>query len=57
MPITLKGASAELVGVSTDTKPVEAEQNQIFHELDTNDFYYFDGETWSKVGGEANAEG
>lgn len=53
MAITLKGASAELVGVSTDTKPAEAEQNQIFHELDTNDFYFFDGENWSKVGGDA----
>lgn len=57
MAITLKGASAELVGVSTDTKPDEAEQNQIFHELDTNDFYYFDGENWSKVGGDTNGEG
>ena len=52
MAVTLQGASPILVGLSTD-KPDEAEVNQIFHELDTNDFYYFDGDTWAKVGGES----
>lgn len=54
MAITLKGASAELYGVSTDTKPTEADINQIFHELDTGDDYYFTGETWDKIGGESS---
>ena len=51
MAITLKGASPELVGLSTDTKPTNVDINTIFHELDTNNFYYFTGETWAKVGG------
>ena len=44
----------QFVGLSTDTKPTEdIETNSIFLELDTGDFYYFDGEDWSKVGGDA----
>ena len=54
MAITLKGASAELCGVNDDTKPTDVEVNTIFHELDTGDDYYFTGETWAKVGGQAN---
>ena len=38
-------------GLSTDTKPTEADVNALFLELDTGDFYYFDGSQWSKVGG------
>ena len=44
----------ELVGVSTDEKPEDAETNTIFHELDTGDDYYFTGETWAKVGPVSN---
>ena len=44
----------EFEGLSTDDKPTEdVGVNSKFYELDTNDVYYFDGETWSKVGGEA----
>lgn len=44
----------ELKGLSTDVKPTEVNGNEvgvnsIFLELDTNDFYYFDGEEWQKV--------
>lgn len=57
MAITNKLANAtnyvELEGTSQDTKPLEGiGVNSKFHELDTNDVYYFDGEDWSKVGGE-----
>lgn len=42
-------------GLSTDDKPTswggkEIEQNSLFLELDTGDFYYFDGSDWNKVG-------
>lgn len=51
MAIILRGANPELEGLSTDTKPTDAGINTIFHELDTDDFYYFTGEAWAKVGG------
>ena len=39
----------ELEGVSTDTKPTEdIGVNSKFYELDTGDFYYFDGSAWNK---------
>ena len=39
----------ELEGVSTDTKPTEnIGVNSKFYELDTGDFYYFDGSAWQK---------
>lgn len=46
----------ELKGLSTDEKPTQVggkdiEVNSLFLELDTGDFYYFDGEDWQKVGG------
>lgn len=42
----------ELEGVSDDDKPTEnIGVNSKFHELDTNDTYYFDGSAWQKVGG------
>lgn len=42
----------ELEETSEDDKPLEnVGVNSKFHELDTNDTYYFDGETWQKVGG------
>lgn len=50
--ITNNGSCADLLGLSTDTKPEEAPINQLFLELDTGDFYYFDGSDWQKVGGE-----
>lgn len=50
--VTLKGASAGYFGLSTDTKPTDAEVNSIFTELDTNTDYYFTGEEWEKVGGD-----
>lgn len=49
--ITLNGASSDLCGLSTDAKPESADINTIFLELDTGDFYYFDGRDWQKVGG------
>ena len=51
MAVTLNGSRANLVGLSTDTKPADAEINTIFLELNTGDFYYFDGENWLKIGG------
>lgn len=38
-------------GLSTDTKPTGCAVNSLFLELDTGDFYYFNGSTWEKVGG------
>lgn len=49
--ITLKGASPEYVGISTDEKPENVPVNTIFTELDTNKVYYFTGETWDEIGG------
>ena len=37
-------------GLSTDTKPTACGINSMFLELDTGDFYYFDGSAWNKVG-------
>lgn len=52
MAITLNGANADYMGKSTDTKPTEdIPVNTLFLELDTGDFYYFDGTAWEKVGG------
>ena len=51
MAVTLNGASAEYKGLSTDSKPTEGiAVNTLFLELDTGDFYYFNGSTWQKVG-------
>ena len=49
--ITLNGSRANLVGLSTDSKPTDVDFNTIFLELDTGDFYYFDGDNWNKIGG------
>ena len=52
MAITLNGSRANYMGLSTDTKPTEdIQENTIFLELDTGDFYYFDGTNWQKIGG------
>lgn len=42
----------DYMGLSTDTKPTNCEVNSLFLELDTGDFYYFDGAAWAKVGGD-----
>lgn len=46
----------DLKGLSSDEKPTEIggkpiQDNSLFLELDTGDFYYFNNGTWSKVGG------
>lgn len=42
----------EFKGLSTDVKPTDGvSTNSLFLELDTGDFYYYTGATWSKVGG------
>lgn len=51
MAVTLNGSTGNLKGESTDTKPTNVEINTLFLELDTGDFYYFDGTAWQKVGG------
>ena len=39
----------ELEGESSETKPTEnIGVNSKFYELDTGDFYYFDGSAWKK---------
>lgn len=47
--VTLKGYTANMLGVSTDQKPTDAEVNTIFRELNTNKYYYFDGTTWNEI--------
>lgn len=48
--ITLKGNSAIYEGLSTDSKPTTGiDVNTLFHELDTNKWYYFTSETWAEV--------
>ena len=41
----------EYKGLSTDSKPTDCGTNSVFLELDTGNFYYFNGETWAKIGG------
>ena len=51
MAITVN-ATTDYRGLSTDTKPTDADINAILLEVDTGDFYYFDtDEDWHKVGG------
>jgi hypothetical protein len=40
----------EYRGLSTDAKPLNAATNSLFLELDTGDFYYYNGTAWAKVG-------
>lgn len=42
----------EYKGLSTDVKPTACAVNSLFFELDTGDFYYFNGSVWLKIGGE-----
>ena len=50
MAVTLNGHGADYVGLSTDTKPADVHLNALFLELDTGDFYYYDGSDWLQVG-------
>lgn len=52
MAVTNNGSGLNLLGLSTDEKPTDAAINTLFLEVDTGDFYYFDGTSWAKVGGE-----
>lgn len=48
----LQADEYDFKGLSTDDKPTNCGINSLFLELDTGDFYYFDGEEWNKIGGE-----
>ena len=54
--VATTAADFEFKGLSTDEKPVgtigeqEISVNSLFLELDTGDFYYYNGETWTKIG-------
>lgn len=42
----------DLKGLSTDAKPTNnIAINSLFFEMDTGNFYYFNGTSWGKVGG------
>lgn len=48
--VTNKGASANLECKSTDVKPTTGvDVNTKIHELDTDKYYYFTGETWAEI--------
>lgn len=49
MAVTLKGQTAIYEGTSTDTKPIDADNNAIFKELDTGISYYYDGTDWNEI--------
>ena len=49
--VTLNGAQADMRCESTDEKPTNVAVNTLMLEMDTGDFYYFDGTAWQKVGG------
>lgn len=55
MAITNNGNGTDYRGLSTDEKPTDngVFANALFLEVDTGDFYYYDGEAWAKVGGDA----
>lgn len=40
----------QLIGLSTDDKPLDVGVNSLFLELDSNQMFYFDGEKWIIVG-------
>jgi hypothetical protein len=48
--VTLNGNGADYRGLHDDEKPTTAETNALFLEIDTGDFYAFDGTQWVKVG-------
>ena len=47
--VTLKGYTANYAGKSTDTKPTDVDINTVFHALDTDKYYYFDGTQWNEI--------
>ena len=47
--VTLKGYTANMLGLSTDQKPTDVDVNTIIRELDTNKYYYFDGTNWNQI--------
>ena len=47
--VTLKGYTANRLGLSTDQKPTNVDVNTIIRELDTNKYYYFDGTDWNQI--------
>lgn len=49
MAVTLKGYTANYLGLSTDAKPTKADDNAIFRELDTGKRYYFTGAAWAEI--------
>ena len=53
MAVLLNGQGADYRGLRTDVKPTGemVAVNSIYLELDTGNFYYFDGTTWNKIGG------
>ena len=50
MSVTLNGSCEDYRGLSTDQKPEEAGENALFLEIDTGDFYAYNGTEWLKVG-------
>lgn len=56
MSITYATRNQEITGLSTDTKPTNVMINTLFLELDTGDFYYYDGSDWQEVGGSSSSE-
>ena len=56
--VTNKGASANLECKSTDVKPTTGvDVNTKIHELDTDKWYYFTGETWAEIPGSSSGGG
>lgn len=49
--VTLNGNGLDYRALSTDDKPTEAKANALLLEVDTGEFYYFDGSEWAIVGG------
>ena len=47
--VTLKGYTANRLGLSTDQKPTNVDVNTSIRELDTNKYYYFDGTDWNQI--------
>lgn len=49
--VTLNGNNLDYRGKSTDVKPTQnVDNNALYLEVDTGDFYYFNGTNWAKVG-------
>ena len=44
----MKGNNGIYEGLSTDTKPTDVPVNTLFHELNTDKFFFWDGENWTE---------